>query len=125
ELAEHPDYSSIDGIVAVPLHRKKQRQRGYNQVDGFARALSESLNVPNYSKVLTKEGQTSTQVFKKRGKRFDSEGIFTLKDVNLIRGKHILLVDDIVTTGATLEKCALQLLKAPDVSISFATMAIA
>jgi len=125
ELALESNYNQIEGVVAVPLHKKKFKIRGYNQVDGFAKALSKSLNVPYYETVLVKLGKTSSQVFKQRGKRFDSDGIFTLQHPELIAEKHLLLVDDIVTTGATIEKCTQQLLKAPGVKISLATMAIA
>lgn len=125
ELVQEPNYSTIDGVVAVPLHKKKLKIRGFNQVDGFAKALAAALQVPNYDTVLVKLGKTSSQVFKQRGKRFESEGIFTLQHPELIAQKHILLVDDIVTTGATIEKCSQQLMKAPGVKISLATMAIA
>ena len=125
ELAQDSNYNSIEGVVAVPLHKKKLKIRGYNQVDGFAKALATALEVPYFETVLVKLGKTSSQVFKQRGKRFDSEGVFTLQHPELVAEKHLLLVDDIVTTGATIEKCAQQLLNAPGVKLSLATMAIA
>ena len=87
------------------------------------------MEIPYRDDILLKLSKTSSQVFKQRVKRFisdsKSEGIFTLNNPESIVQKHILLVDDIVTTGATLENCSLQLLKIEDVKISLATIAIA
>lgn len=125
ELREIDGYKGVDLIIPVPLHKVKQRKRGYNQVEGFGLEIARALDVPYREDILLKVFKTSSQVFKKRLKRFPSEEVFTLKLPDDIENKHILLVDDIVTTGATLENCALQLLKNTRAKLSLATIAIA
>ncbi|MEL6811910.1 MAG: phosphoribosyltransferase family protein [Bacteroidota bacterium] len=125
ELAERAQYRTIDLVVPVPLHKQKLRKRGYNQVSGFGKEIALALGVPFSEDILLKISKTNSQVFKKRFTRVSSEEIFTLNQPEAITGKHLLLVDDIVTTGSTLENCALQLLKAEKVTLSIATIAIA
>ncbi len=125
ELAEIPYYQNIDMVIPVPLHKQKLKKRGYNQVEGFGVEIAKLLKVPYVDDILIKISKTKSQVFKQRFTRFQSEEIFTIQKPQSIRNKHILLVDDIVTTGATLENCALQLLKSDDVKLSLATIAIA
>ena len=126
ELAQIPSYQSIDYVIPVPLHPKKLRQRGYNQVTAFGKQLANHLNASFEPKVLKKAKHTKTQVFKDRFSRneaiYDS---FELLQSDHLSGKHLLLVDDIITTGATIEACALELLKIPKIKLSVATMAIA
>ncbi|MBT8274185.1 MAG: ComF family protein, partial [Bacteroidia bacterium] len=113
-------------VIPVPLHKTKLRKRGYNQVSSFAKEIATALNSDYMDDVLVKRKSTSTQVFKKRWARWAStDTVFTIENSNKIRGKHILLVDDIITTGATIESCAAMLQKAKDVKISVASMAIA
>lgn len=125
ELAEISHYKTVDLVIPVPLHKQKLKKRGYNQVEGFGTEIAKALQIPYRDDLLVKTSKTSSQVFKQRFTRFNSEEIFFVKNSEPIIGKHILLVDDIVTTGATLENCALQLLKTPQVKISLATIAIA
>ena len=125
ELAEKPYYKTIDLVIPVPLHKQKLKKRGYNQVEGFGVELAKSLGVRYEDDVLIKISKTKSQVFKQRFKRFQAEEMFTLQNSQRITNKHILLVDDIVTTGATLENCGLQLLKSEGVKLSLATIAIA
>ncbi|MEM7185036.1 MAG: phosphoribosyltransferase family protein [Bacteroidota bacterium] len=125
ELRDHPDFTDIDLVVPVPIHRKKLKQRGYNQVTGFGKEIAMALKVPFNDSVLLKPTHTPSQVFKERFKRYGSSEAFTMSSEENISGKHILLVDDIVTTGATLEICAQQLLKNENVSLSVATIAVA
>ncbi len=125
ELSEIPHYQTIDLVIPVPLHKQKLKKRGYNQVEGFGVEIAKCLDVPYYDDILIKISKTKSQVFKQRFTRFQSEEIFSLQKPQLISNKHILLVDDIVTTGATLENCALQLLKSNGVKLSLATIAIA
>ncbi len=124
ELSEINEYQNIDLVIPVPLHKQKLKKRGYNQVEGFGKEIAKALNIEYCDTVLIKVSKTSSQVFKQRLTRFNSEEIFTVKNTELIMNKHILLVDDIVTTGATLENCASQLLNGSNVKISLATMAI-
>lgn len=125
ELSDIAAYRTIDVVVPVPLHKQKRKKRGYNQVEGFGREIAKALQIPYEDKVLLKISKTESQVFKQRFTRFNSEEIFALQNSESLIGKHILLVDDIITTGATLESCALQLLKIKDTKISLATIAIA
>ncbi len=123
ELAEIPNYQNIDLVIPVPLHKQKLKKRGYNQVEGFGKEIALALNISYKDDILIKVSKTGSQVFKTRMLRFESEEVFTVQNLEEINNKHVLLVDDIITTGATLEKCALQLLKAENVNISIATIA--
>lgn len=125
ELAEIEAYKEIDVVIPVPLHKQKLKKRGYNQVEGFGKEIAKALEIPYRDDILLKISKTGSQVFKTRILRFETEEVFIAQNLKAINNKHILLVDDIITTGATLEKCAIQLLKAENVSISIATMAIA
>ena len=125
-LKEQSLFSTIDLIIPVPLHPKRERQRGYNQSTQFAIGLSETLNIPYRENVLKRQLYTPTQTGKNRVERLENVlPAFQLKQKEVIAGKHVLLVDDVLTTGATLEACALQLLEASNVKISMATIAIA
>ena len=125
ELSEIREYNNIDLVIPVPLHKQKLKKRGYNQVEGFGKEIAKALKIDYCDNVLIKVSKTSSQVFKQRLTRFNSEEIFAIQNTEIIMNKHILLVDDIVTTGATLENCASQLLKESNVKISLATMSIA
>tara|TARA_B110000003_G_scaffold276423_1_gene322790 strand:- start:4993 stop:5679 length:687 start_codon:yes stop_codon:yes gene_type:complete len=124
ELSEIPAYKNIDVVVGVPLHKNKQKARGYNQVTGFGKAIAQALDIVYLEDVLIKVSKTEAQVFKTRGKRIQDNQEFTLINSAKIKNKHILLVDDIVTTGATLESCAVLLQQVDNVKISIAAMAI-
>lgn len=125
ELLELENYNTIDAVIPVPIHPKKRRKRGYNQVETFGMALAGCLNATYLDAVLIKTQHTKTQTYKSRLSRWNSmQHVFTLQQAEAIAGKHILLVDDVITTGATLEVCARELLKVKNVRISIATMAI-
>ncbi len=124
-LKPSKQYKAIDLVIPVPLHKSKQRQRGYNQVDKFGKALASALDAEYKADVLIKPSATKTQVFKDRLMRSTSNtDSFKLSESYAISGKHILLVDDIITTGATIEACANTLFQAKDITLSVATMAI-
>lgn len=124
ELSEIDAYKNIEMVVPVPLHKQKLKKRGFNQVEGFGKELALALNIPYRDDILIKISKSGSQVFKTRVLRFEAEEEFSVQNLGDIKNKHLLLVDDIITTGATLEKCALQLLKAENVSISIATIAV-
>jgi predicted amidophosphoribosyltransferase len=123
-LSEIDAYKKVNLVIPVPLHKDKKRSRGYNQVSGFGRAIAAALEVPYVDDVLVKVSKTDSQVFKGRLKRIQDPQVFMVSNAHLIENMHILLVDDIVTTGATLENCAEKLCQHENVKISIATMAI-
>lgn len=123
ELSENSKFKEVTMVIPVPLHKQRLKKRGYNQVEGFGKELGKSLGVPYRDDILVKVSKTGSQVFKTRILRFESEAVFLNQKIEEIKGQHILLVDDIITTGATLENCALQLLKSENVKISIATIA--
>lgn len=126
ELKPIPAYKDIDLVIPVPLHKKKLRRRGYNQVTKFGQQIAKALNTNYDDTLLIKITNTSSQVNKKRFARWNnSNELFSLRDKEKIENKHILLVDDLITTGATLEACIQVLHSAKNVNISIATMAIA
>ena len=126
ELIQSSSYQDIDAIIPVPLHPKKEKKRGYNQSAEICKGLSESMNRPVISGNLVREIHTSSQTRKGRFERWENvSGIFNVKNEASLTGKHLLLVDDVVTTGATLEACCEPLLKIPGVRVSIATLASA
>lgn len=125
-LAQSPHFSTVEALVPVPLHPKKERQRGYNQSAMLAAGMAESMHLPVLAHVLVRQRATETQTRKKRMERFSNvQEIFALRKPGRVEGKHLLLVDDVLTTGATLEACGQALLQAPGVRLSMATLAIA
>jgi ComF family protein len=123
ELKSSPQFSGCDAIVPVPLHLKKVRTRGYNQSDSIADGLSNTLGIPVYKKLVERTVFTSTQTRKSRYARFENvENVFHLKEEKT-NAKHFLLVDDIITTGSTLEACAQCLNEIDGVKVSIATIA--
>ncbi len=126
ELVKSEFYKNIDLIIPVPLHPKKEKLRGYNQSEVFARGLSASMNIPVDTLTLIRTYASETQTKKTRFKRWENvKEIFEIRDAEKIENKHILLVDDVITTGATLESCANMLNKISGVKISIAGIAIA
>ncbi len=125
KLAES-DLPKPDAIIPLPLFWKKEKQRGYNQSQFFADGISTVLKIPVASKAVKRIRESESQTRKNRFDRIENvEHIFRLKDNHKIENKHILLVDDVLTTGATIEACADTLLKANNVKLSIATIAVA
>jgi ComF family protein len=125
-LKESPAFCSVQQIVPVPLHVKKLAQRGYNQSELFAIGMGESLNIPVAAEALFRRKETETQTKKSRFRRYQNvEAVFHVNDPGLMEMKHILLVDDVITTGATLESCIQAISQVRGVRISVATIAMA
>lgn len=124
QLKESGIFNNIDYIIPVPLHSKKLKTRGYNQLTKFGQTLSNILNIKYIPDILIKVSVSKTQTLKERFERFsDNKTKFKLKNYNFLERKHVLLIDDVITTGATLETCCKELLKTKDITISIATMA--
>lgn len=112
KIVESPKFDQIDLIIPVPLHAKKQRQRGYNQSKVIADAIGEKLLAPVCNTAITKAYNNASQTRKTRLERLENVSkAFQLVDKSQIKGRSVLLVDDVVTTGATLEACCLEVLR--------------
>jgi ComF family protein len=120
------NFKDIDLIVPVPLHKAKLRKRGFNQSEIIARGISASLGKPVEGKALKRNIFTSTQTKKGRYERWQNvEGIFEVRNPELLQNKHVLLIDDVITTGATLEAAGNAILKIQGAKLSIATLAVA
>ena len=118
--------AGIDYIVPVPLHPKKKKIRGYNQSEMIANGLSEILKIPVDTQTLIRATFTQTQTRKARYERWENvKSVFAISDEETFQGKHILLVDDVITTGATLEGSAQALLGVRDLKVSIAAIGMA
>ena len=119
ELMRSGMFEGIDAIVPVPLARKRERERGYNQSLELAKGVSEVTSLPIYNKVVKRTKFMGSQTQRGRWERNENvEHVFELVDGDSINGKHLLLIDDVVTTGATIIACAQEMQKASDVKIS-------
>jgi ComF family protein len=119
-----PIFNDIDVIIPVPLHKKRLHERGYNQVTTFCEALEKNLVIPIIDSVLVKSINLKSQIQKSKENRLETnKNVFSIENAHKIEGKHILLVDDIFTTGATIEACAKEILKIKNTRISIVTMA--
>ena len=124
DLKKTNTFADCDYIIPVPLHKKRLRKRGYNQSEYFARGLSEELNIPVLTDVLLKKHFTETQTYKTREERWQNTlHSFEIKNGELLKDKNILLVDDVITTGATTEACILQLQEASNAPVYVASIA--
>lgn len=126
KLAKSELFQSVDCIIPVPLHPRKLRQRGYNQSALFANGISAAMGIPTIKNVLIRTENSDSQTRKGAIERLiNVEEVFKVKPSKSLIGKHILLVDDVMTTGSTLEACAIPLLKLKNTKLSMVTMAIA
>lgn len=124
DLLESGRFFGIDCIIPVPLHKNKLKSRGYNQVTTFGKSLAKKLNVTYEVNVLKRVSFTNTQTKKIRFDRWNNvEELFIVENHEILNNKHILLIDDIFTTGATLEACYKAFKKTKGLKISIACMA--
>jgi ComF family protein len=118
--------SKFDLMVSVPMHISKQKKRGYNQSDYFASGLATSMNVDYDPNVMQRVAKNSSQTLKSRFNRWlNVKDIYQVNEVGMIKNQHVLLVDDVVTTGATFEACARELLLKGAREVSVAAISIA
>ena len=126
DLINSDIFRNIDVIIPVPLHPKKEKKRGFNQSNIFAKGLSLSMNKPVDNLSLIRTYSSETQTKKSRFKRWENvKEIFSLVNSDSLIGKNILLVDDVITTGATIEACGSLLLNIKGVKLYIASIAIA
>jgi len=125
-LRDAPPFNSADAIIPVPLHKKRLMQRGYNQSEQFAIGLSGSMDIPVNTHLLMRTKSTETQTRKSRFSRYQNvREIFSVNGTQDWKGKHLMIVDDVITTGATLESCIQALNTIPGIRISVACIATA
>ena len=126
EMLSSGFFEGIDVLVPVPLHPKKKRIRGYNQSEVLAEGVSQVTGIPLCADVLIRTQYTETQTHKSRyGRLMNGEEVFACPDSRPLEGKHILLIDDVMTTGATLTACADVLKGIKDIRISILALAVA
>lgn len=124
ELKAMGFFEGIDLVVPVPLSRKKERQRGYNQSDWIARGISEATGIPADTKsVVRTKSNPSQTTLDHRQRRENVRGIFAVRHPDCLGNRHILLVDDVITTGATMLSCAETIARACRVRISVLSLA--
>lgn len=126
DLMKSPGFSAVDVVCPVPLHPEKEKKRGYNQSWWIASGIARQMELDFSDDNLKRLTATETQTRKNRFERWQNvEGIFGLSNPDAFAGKHILLIDDVVTTGSTLEACAQTIISQSGAKVSIATLATA
>ena len=124
EIINLETIQNIDFIIPVPLHKKRLYERGYNQVTTFCQAMEKNLTIPVLNDILVKKKHLKSVTSKSKEIRLKhNENAFSVENEHKIEGKHILIIDDVFTTGATIEACAKEILKIKNTKISILTMA--
>jgi ComF family protein len=117
-------FNDVDALIPLPLFYQKERKRGYNQASCICEGISETLGKPVLGNVIERKRKTDTQTRKSRLERWKNiDGKFELTGRDMIGNRHVLLVDDVITTGATLEACGAELLKGENVRLSIVSLA--
>jgi ComF family protein len=117
-------FSEIDAVIPLPLFYQKERKRGYNQAAVICDGIAETIGKPVLRNVIGRKTKTETQTRKSRLERWENiDGKFELTRGDIIANRHVLLVDDVITTGATLEACGAELLKGDNVKLSIVSLA--
>ncbi|MBD0331916.1 MAG: ComF family protein [Chitinophagaceae bacterium] len=122
-LTKSNRFESVDSLIPLPLFASKEKRRGYNQAAVLCNGMAEVMNLPVLRDIVIRLQHTESQTKKSRVERWQNiEGKFKLVNEEAIAGKHVLLIDDVVTTGATLEACGREILSAKNVQLSIATL---
>ena len=125
-LLQSSRFTNIDYIIPLPLYADKEFKRGFNQAEILSNGMSQAMGIPVLTKNVIRQRHTETQTKKHRAERWENvEGSFAVQKPATLFGKNILLVDDVITTGATLEACTQCLLEVPAIQVSLASVAIA
>jgi len=126
DLVESEILETIDIIIPIPLHAKKLKLRGYNQSEWFAKGIANELNIKQDATLLKKINATNTQTNKKKFERWENvEGVFELQNADILKNKHILIVDDVITTGATIEAAWQAIKNVEGIKVSVISIAFA
>lgn len=126
QLIDHKNLEDIDFLIPIPLHKKKEKKRGYNQSEWLVKGFSEAIDKPYLTAVLIRSEFTETQTKKGRFNRWENvKDVFQVIQPELIKNKHILICDDVLTTGATLEAAIVKLKEVEGVRVSVITLAVA
>ena len=126
EIRHFPGLDNIDCIIPIPLHKKKLKKRGFNQAALIAEGVGQVIGAEVNSSSVYREVPTDTQTKKSRYRRWENvSDIFKVRDEQKLMGKHVLVIDDVITTGATMEACLQTLQKVPGIKLSIAAVAFA
>jgi ComF family protein len=112
-------FETVETVIPIPLHKNKLKKRGFNQAEMFARGIAATMDIEIDTDTVYRDVETSTQTKKSRYKRWENvSDIFKLRDSDRLSEKHVLVVDDVITTGSTMEACVNTLQKVPGIRIS-------
>jgi len=126
QLIQDDKWGTIDFVIPIPLHKKKEKKRGYNQSEWIAKGLSAGMKIPYRTDILIRSEFTETQTKKSRFHRWENvKEVFQLLNIEALKNKHVLLCDDVLTTGATLEAAIQKLAVVSSAKVSVATLATA
>jgi len=124
QLQKSNRFNAVDALIPLPLYPSKEKKRGYNQATVLCEGIAEIMNIPILNNVVLRKRYTDTQTKKGRAERLKNvDGSFEVGEPLALQQKHVLLVDDVITTGATLEACGLAIKETDNVRLSIATLA--